>query len=80
MPRDEESEREADRQRRTQHPFDFSDEDTTAIGFVRGDPEPAPDPDRCTVIYEITSAGDVLLHRVVPRARWPHGQGCIEYF
>ena len=80
VPRDEESEQEADRRRRTRHPFDLKDKDTTAIGFIRRDPEPVPDPDRNTVIYEVTRVGEILLHRVVPRARWPHGQGCIEYF
>ena len=74
------AEQEADRRRHTQHPFDTKDKDTIALCFIRGDAEPLPNPDKCTVIYELTPLGETVLHRVVPRSRWPRDQGCIEDF
>ena len=77
-PDEEEAEREADRRRRTQHPFDLNDENTTSITFLSGQAEPLPNPDMCTVIYELTPLGESILHRVVPRTRRERGQGHIE--
>ena len=79
-PDEEEAEREADRRRRTQHPFDLNDENTTSITFLSGQAEPLPNPDMCTVIYELTPLGKSILHRVVPRTRRERGQGHIETF
>ena len=79
-PEEEEAEQEADRRRRTQHPFDPRDGNTTTITFISGQDEPLPDPDMCTVIYELTPMGESILHRVAPRSRWEHGQGHIETF
>ena len=79
-PDDEEARQEADRRRRTQHPFNTKDKDTIAIYFIRGDAEPQPNPDMCTVIYELTPLGDAVLHRVVPRSRWPRDRGRVEDF
>jgi len=79
-PDEEEAEREADRRRRTQHPFDLNDGNTTAIYFLSGQPEPLPDPDMCTVIYELTPLGESILHRVWPPAQRRRGQGRIETF
>ena len=79
-PGDEEAEQEADRRRRTQHPFDTKHKDTIALCFNKGHAEPQPYPDKCTVIYEISPLGETTLHRVVPRSRWPRDRGCIEDF
>ena len=79
-PDDGEAQQEADRRRRTQHPFNTKDKDTVVLGFVQGGVEPLPNPDKCTVIYEISPLGETTLHPVVPRSRWPRDRGCIEDF
>ena len=68
------------RKRRTQHPFNPRDGDAIVISFIRGHTEPQPYPDMCTVIYELTPLGDAVLHRVVPRSRWPGDRGRVEDF
>ena len=59
---------------------DIKDKDTIGLCFIRGDAEPTPNPDKCTVIYKITPLGETVLHRAVPRSRWLLDQECIEDF
>ena len=80
MPDDGGAELEADRRHRTRHPFDPKDKDTIILGFIQGHEVPSPIPDKCTVIYMLTPLGEEILHRVVPRSRWPLGHGHIERF
>ena len=79
-PEEEEAEREADRRSRTQYPYDLNDGNTIAIYFPSGHEEPLPDPNKCTVIYELTPLGESILHRVWPPAGRGRGQGRVETF
>ena len=79
-PDDGGAEQEAARRHRARHPFNPKDNDTIILGFIQGHEEPSPIPDKCTVIYMLTPLGEEILHRVVPRSRWPLGHGHIERF
>ena len=58
--------------------YDPQNPNTALIFYMEGDLEPRPDPDRHTAIFMVTPLGEEILRRVVPRSRWPQGDGYVE--
>ena len=75
---------EAQEEQRGPHPapaqdlYDPQDPNTVPIFYMEGDLEPRPDPDRHSAIFMVTPLGEEILKRVVPRSRWPQGNGYVE--
>ena len=70
----------ASTQHRLEDLYDPQDPDTTLLFYMEGDLEPRPDPDRHTAIFMATPLCEEILKRVVPRSRWPQGDGYVERF
>ena len=68
----------ASTQRQLEDLYDPQDPNTAHIFYMEGDLEPKPDPDRHTAIFMVTPLGEEILKRVVPRSRWPQGDGYVE--
>ena len=48
------------------------------IYYRQGDLEPWPDPDRNCAFIMVTPLGEEVIKRLVPRSRWPQGNGYVE--
>ena len=68
----------ASTQRQLMDLYDRQDPNTVPIFYREGDLEPRPDPDRHTAFFMVTPLGEEIFKRVVPRSRWPQGNGYVE--
>ena len=51
---------------------------TFPIYYRGGDLEPRPDPDRHCAFIMVTPLGEEVFKQLVPRSRWPQGNGYVE--
>ena len=68
----------ADAKRQLQNPYDPRGPNTNTLVYKQGGLEPIPLPDMDNAFFMVTPLGTEILMRVVPRTRWPHGNGYME--